>query len=75
MLLFGPYQLLRLVASLLTVAALALGIYVALDQDLRTLLWSKWTGEVPYAWPGGERHITIKIGVEGKETEIQVPRP
>jgi len=49
---------------IITLLALAFSSYVAIDNDLRTLVWNKWKGDVPYELPGGDRNITIKIEVE-----------
>ena len=58
---------------LITLVALAFSSYVAIDNDLRTLVWEKWKGDVPYELPGGERHISIKVEIEGQGTEMQIP--
>ena len=61
------------IALIITLVALAFSSYVAIDDDLRTLVWSKWKGDVPYEFPGGDRNISIKVQIEGEETEIEVP--
>lgn len=57
--------------TLVTLVAVAFSSYVAIDDDLRTLVWNKWKDEVPYEFPGGERHISISI--DGEEAEIDTP--
>jgi len=55
---------LGLISTVMVLVALAFSVYVAIDDDLRTLVWSKWKGDVPYAFPTGERHISIVVEVE-----------
>jgi len=62
-----PRPSIRLIVLLITLVALAFSSYVAIDDDLRTLVWNKWKGDVPYEFPGGERNISIKIQIEEKE--------
>ncbi len=69
----GLLRLFLPVASLIILAAFAFSAYVALDQDLRTLVWSKWKQDVAYEFPGGNRHISIKVQVEGEQRQFQVP--
>ncbi len=57
---------------ILTLIALAFSSYVAIDDDLRTLVWNKWKGDVSYEWPGGDRNITFKVDIDLQE-EIEVP--
>lgn len=71
----SPFGIFRLIGGVITIAALGFGVYVALDEDLRALTWNKWNGDVAYEWPGGDRNITIKVGIEGKEKEIEIPTP
>lgn len=59
--LFGPFAMIRTLMSLISVVTLAFAIYVALDEDLRTVVWDKWTGDISFEWPGGDRNIGIKI--------------
>jgi len=56
-----------LIVTVITLVALAFSAYVAIDNDLRTLVWSKWKGDVAYEWPGGDRNISINIQIEEKE--------
>jgi hypothetical protein len=61
----------NLAARVVAFAGLIFGLYVAMDEDLRTLVWQKWNGEVPYEWPGGDHNI--RISINGDETEIDIP--
>jgi len=64
MLILAPFRLaLLLLTSFITAAALAFSAYVAIDEDLRTLVWNKWQQNVPYEFPGGERHISIEVEI------------
>jgi hypothetical protein len=51
-----------ILAELAVLAALAFSTYVAIDTDLRTLVWSKWKQDVEYEFPGGSQNIEIDIG-------------
>jgi hypothetical protein len=60
----------NLIAKVVVFAALAFGAYIAMDEDLRTLVWQKWNGEVAYEWPGGEHNIRIIIDDDEKQIDI-----
>ena len=61
----SPFRFVLLPLSLIiTLAALAFSAYVAIDEDLRTLVWDKWQQDVQYEFPGGDRNISIQIEVE-----------
>ncbi|MBI1885737.1 MAG: hypothetical protein HYS09_05425 [Chloroflexi bacterium] len=68
-----PFRFFLPIGTIITVFALAFTAYVLLDEDMRTLVWNKWTGNVAYEFPGDDRNITIKVGLDGEETEFDVP--
>ena len=55
---------LLILVELAALAALAFSAYVAIDEDLRNLVWSKWKQDVQYEFPGGNRHIDINIDLD-----------
>lgn len=70
---FYPMRLFLPIGTLITLIALAFSSYVAIDDDLRTLVWSKWQGDVPYEWPGGDRNISFEVEINGEGAEIEEP--
>jgi hypothetical protein len=60
----------------LSLLAGAFSAYVAIDEDLRTLVWQKWTQEVEYVFPGEDGNFTFdqpaEPAIEG--SDLQTPQ-